>query len=164
MWIWMGNADRADAELIPDFSPVCDEASLRIIRGYTHVNANYELISDNLLDLSHVEYLHPDFARREGFGNFKIGDGADGNTITAYLWKPNSPITAFQRMLWDTTSERADSHVHMRWDPPSLLYLDTGVTECESAGKRWRQLSFRALSDARDSHNKPLFLGARPKC
>jgi len=71
------------------------------------VNANYELISDNLLDLSHVEYLHPDFARREGFGNFKSEMVRDGNTITAYLWKPNSPITAFQRMLWDTTSERA---------------------------------------------------------
>ena len=155
MWIWMGDADKADAALIPDFSPVCDEASLRIIRGYTHVNANYELISDNLLDLSHVEYLHPDFARREGFGNFKSEMARDGNTITAYLWKPNSPITAFQRMLWDTTAERADSHVHMRWDPPSLLYLDTGVTECGApvnAGASFPSAHFLTPETATTSH------------
>jgi vanillate O-demethylase monooxygenase subunit len=60
-WIWPGDPDKADESLIPTMDEI----------GYTpgpdfhakpfymhHVNGRYQLLNDNLLDLSHLGYLH----------------------------------------------------------------------------------------------------------
>jgi vanillate O-demethylase monooxygenase subunit len=57
IWIWMGDADRADPALIPD-THVLDDAGWRGKPGYMHYDANYLLITDNLLDFSHLSYVH----------------------------------------------------------------------------------------------------------
>jgi vanillate O-demethylase monooxygenase subunit len=58
IWIWMGDADKADTALIPDTHWVKDPA-WRSLEGYMHYEANYLFIADNLLDLAHLPYLHP---------------------------------------------------------------------------------------------------------
>jgi phenylpropionate dioxygenase-like ring-hydroxylating dioxygenase large terminal subunit len=57
VWVWMGDPGRADPHLIPDLS-LLDDSSRHIYRGSLDYNANYALISDNLLDLSHISFLH----------------------------------------------------------------------------------------------------------
>jgi phenylpropionate dioxygenase-like ring-hydroxylating dioxygenase large terminal subunit len=59
IWLWMGDAERADPETIPDFSFFSNKEKFGSCQGYSHIKANYQLIVDNLLDLSHVHYLHP---------------------------------------------------------------------------------------------------------
>lgn len=56
VWIWLGDADRADTSLIPNCR--LDEGGLDYRTGYLNYDANYELINDNLCDLSHVAYVH----------------------------------------------------------------------------------------------------------
>ena len=57
-WIWMGEAE-ADPALIPDWRWM-DDPGWRPVRGGPpfHVAASYLLLNDNLLDLSHVAYVH----------------------------------------------------------------------------------------------------------
>ena len=59
LWIWMGDAGAADPGSIPDLSFIeaCPETAK--IRSYTAVDAHYELLTDNIVDLSHADYLHP---------------------------------------------------------------------------------------------------------
>lgn len=57
LWIWMGDAQRADPELIPDTHWLQDP-EWRSLEGYTHYDTNYLLIADNLLDLAHLPYVH----------------------------------------------------------------------------------------------------------
>jgi phenylpropionate dioxygenase-like ring-hydroxylating dioxygenase large terminal subunit len=57
VWIWMGEPDKADASLIPD-THYLDDAAWRGTPGYMHYDANYLLITDNLLDFSHLSYVH----------------------------------------------------------------------------------------------------------
>lgn len=57
IWIWMGDAGSADASLIPD-THYLDDPGWRGIPGYLHYDANYLLIADNLLDFSHLSYVH----------------------------------------------------------------------------------------------------------
>ncbi|GAA4132634.1 hypothetical protein GCM10023067_53010 [Aminobacter aganoensis] len=64
-WLWLGEAERADESLIADFSVLTDP-SFQTVSSYLHVRANYQLISDNLLDLSHGQYIHPMFATLRG--------------------------------------------------------------------------------------------------
>jgi len=58
LWIWMGDADKADPALIPDM-PWMESLQWAHIQGYTHYDANYLLLCDNLLDLAHLPYVHP---------------------------------------------------------------------------------------------------------
>ena len=60
LWIWMGDPALADESLIPDHSKLDlanpDHSSVPM--HYHHVEGRYQLLNDNLLDLSHLSYLH----------------------------------------------------------------------------------------------------------
>src|SRR6266853_5381774 len=56
-WIWLGDAERADADLIPDFHWM-DDPAWAVAEGYHHFKANYQLVNDNLFDLSHESFVH----------------------------------------------------------------------------------------------------------
>lgn len=58
IWIWMGDAARADPDLIPDFGYLGDVPDSAFSSGYLHGEANYEIFVDNIMDLTHAEYLH----------------------------------------------------------------------------------------------------------
>lgn len=60
VWIWMGIAANADPAKIPVL-PWRDSAEWNADTIYYYkVKANYLLMTDNLLDLSHVAYIHAD--------------------------------------------------------------------------------------------------------
>ncbi|SEF99347.1 aromatic ring-hydroxylating dioxygenase subunit alpha [Marinobacterium lutimaris] len=59
IWIWMGDEEKADPEKIPA-TPWLDHPDWRSREGYTHYDTNYLLITDNLLDLAHIPYVHAD--------------------------------------------------------------------------------------------------------
>lgn len=54
----MGDPEKADKALIPDTQWV-DHPDWRSLPGYLHYEVNYLLIADNLLDFSHLPFLHP---------------------------------------------------------------------------------------------------------
>lgn len=57
VWIWMGEPALADPALIPD----ChwqDDPRWSSIPAYIHYKADYRLIMDNLLDFSHLSFVH----------------------------------------------------------------------------------------------------------
>ncbi len=57
VWIWMGQAEKADPALILDF-PYLRDPDWRGHPGYLHYDANYLLIVDNLADFSHLAFVH----------------------------------------------------------------------------------------------------------
>ena len=57
VWVWIGEADRADPGLIPRAPWLADDR-YATVRGMEPLAARYELLVDNLLDLSHETYLH----------------------------------------------------------------------------------------------------------
>jgi phenylpropionate dioxygenase-like ring-hydroxylating dioxygenase large terminal subunit len=58
IWIWMGEAELADEALIPD-AHWQDDPAWRCLPGYLHYDrSNYVLVMDNLLDFSHLGYVH----------------------------------------------------------------------------------------------------------
>ena len=57
VFVWMGEPARIDMTMLPDnFS--CDHPDWCYRPGYLHYDANYLLICDNLLDFSHLSYVH----------------------------------------------------------------------------------------------------------
>ena len=57
VFVWMGEPQKADPALLPDnFS--CDHADWKHRPGYLHYDTPCLLICDNLLDFSHLSYVH----------------------------------------------------------------------------------------------------------
>jgi vanillate O-demethylase monooxygenase subunit len=57
VFVWMGDPEKADPLLLPDnFS--CDHPDWQYKPGYLHYDTPYLLICDNLLDFSHLSYVH----------------------------------------------------------------------------------------------------------
>jgi phenylpropionate dioxygenase-like ring-hydroxylating dioxygenase large terminal subunit len=57
IWIWMGDPARADPDLIPDCHEN-DDPGWACDPRYAKFNANYKLVLDNLLDFSHLSFVH----------------------------------------------------------------------------------------------------------
>lgn len=99
LWIWMGAADKADPALIPDLSWM-DAAGWSSWRdGYIHLDAPDQGLAENLLDISHLAYVHkksmgsdPDLIASgkirvdlESYGVRRLVDFAAMPTPPAYL-------------------------------------------------------------------------------
>src|SRR5438067_13535640 len=57
IWTWMGDAEKADPNLIVDYPPLAD-SKWRGLPGYMHYRANWLLIVDNLSDFAHLAVVH----------------------------------------------------------------------------------------------------------
>jgi vanillate O-demethylase monooxygenase subunit len=68
LWIWMGASELADPSLIPDVHWIDDPAWVPST-GYHRMEADFRLITDNLLDLSHEAYVH-----QRTIGNDAVAD------------------------------------------------------------------------------------------
>jgi phenylpropionate dioxygenase-like ring-hydroxylating dioxygenase large terminal subunit len=133
LWVWMGDAAAAAPALLPDFTEVEEREGWSRVEGYVHVRANYQLMNDNLLDLTHVPYLHPLLG---GGGppppdmRVRLGMEQVGDSVLSINELDNMPTTPLYQMVWERGAPPAlcSMRANMRWYAPSLLLLNTGAT------------------------------------
>lgn len=59
IWIWMGDPEKAaQTELPCDTSWLAPDSQWSYISGYSDVDANYQLLKENVLDLTHIPHIH----------------------------------------------------------------------------------------------------------
>ena len=58
LWIWMGDPAQADPKLIPEWWWADHPEWAFTQPGQIHVKCNYQLVSDNVLDVTHLAYVH----------------------------------------------------------------------------------------------------------
>ena len=127
IWLWGGDAGKANPALIPDFSFVPDSETLRSVRGYTLMKAHYEYGTDNLMDLSHIEFVHRGTFAGQGIifeGQHSVRQ--DGNTLHSDWWMPGiAPPMVAQGLVPE--GETVDHWLRMRWNAPASMRLDVGA-------------------------------------
>lgn len=131
IWIWMGDLELADESTIPDFS--ChNDPSFVSVHGVIEMAANYELISDNLLDLTHAEFVHEGLLSSEAITISKLDAPEAGSTVWANRFGPDGAPAPVWGQLIDMSlgggaDQKVDHWANMRWDAPAHLLLDVGV-------------------------------------
>ena len=127
VWIWMGDATLADASLIPDYSflPAARPNARNL--GYLPTAANYLLLTDNIMDLSHVDFLHPTTLGGGSLSCAKANVAEEGEAMRI-LWRVKNEVVppAFARHMPDPEA-RADQWTEVVWRVPSLMKLSTSV-------------------------------------
>ncbi|HKX77279.1 MAG TPA: aromatic ring-hydroxylating dioxygenase subunit alpha [Novosphingobium sp.] len=128
IWLWMGDKERADPAKIPAFDFITDP-DFAVSQGVSHYKANYQLFTDNLLDLSHVHYLHPHLHQGAQFAHFENKLKVEGDTIWSMLWRHRYPVTESSREMWGMDVDEVEGQGHSRWNAPSLMYVPTAFWE-----------------------------------
>lgn len=132
IWLWTGDPEEADEALLPNFD--CYSApGFTTIRGMMDVAANYELITDNLLDLTHADFLHEGTLSSEAITVSKLETLEAGSTVWANRWCPDGlppPVWGgiMGMELGLGLDTRIDHWLYFRWDAPAHLLLDVGIT------------------------------------
>lgn len=138
LWIWMGDATLADSTQIPDYAAVTSATEHGTIRGYMPTACSWDLFIDNILDLSHVDYLHAT----------TLGSGALSRTKA----EVTEPTQRSVRISWVSSGDLAppafdmnlkrqgqptDQWTDVTWTVPATMLLHAGATlqgEPHSAG------------------------------
>jgi phenylpropionate dioxygenase-like ring-hydroxylating dioxygenase large terminal subunit len=129
IWTWMGEAP-ADPAKVPDFS-VLDNVPERHAtkRDRITIRANYELIIDNLLDLSHTSYLHEGILGNADTVESEITVEQDGDDVIVGRHAGNAAAPGLFAILMPATPPRVDKFTRMRWMAPSTMRLLTGICQ-----------------------------------
>jgi vanillate O-demethylase monooxygenase subunit len=127
VWIWMGDAP-ADAGKVPDFGVLDNVPEIYTTkRDSITIRANYQLIIDNLLDLSHTSYLHEGILGNADTVESEITVEQDGDDVVVGRFASNSKPPGMFAQFWPGHPPRVDKFTKMRWMAPSTLRLFTGI-------------------------------------
>lgn len=128
VWIWMGDAAAANPDAIPDYGFLAAAKPTARNTGYLHTKANYQLLSDNIMDLSHVDFLHPTTLGGGALSRSRPQVSEMGNRVRI-LWEAKNETAppSFAAHLPDPHAP-ADLWTDVIWSAPSLMHLSTGVT------------------------------------
>ena len=128
IWIWMGESDQADPDKIPDLHWLSDP-TWAITPGYLYLKANYQLLVDNLLDLTHVSYVHKKTIAgdpREATTPTRTERTEDG--VRTGRWMIDfKPAPLFAKIGGFTGN--VDRWQFVTWAPPATVFLDIGSAE-----------------------------------
>ena len=125
VFVWLGEPAHADPALIPDFREN-DAAGFTAVHGYLHVKADYRLLIDNLLDLTHVAIVHKTTLGGPGILENPLQVEVDGDVVrTLRVMKDvdPAPIHRLIRHFPGKIDRRQETEFH----PPIYIHINLGA-------------------------------------
>jgi phenylpropionate dioxygenase-like ring-hydroxylating dioxygenase large terminal subunit len=138
LWIWMGDPERADASDIPDFEGL-DPQSYAINKGYMHTPANYEIMTDNIMDLGHIEFLHQGLLGSEAVRRGETEVRQEGKIVISNRLVRNEILPPALEALFETGGKPVDRWLDVLWYAPGNMHLTVGVTPAGSPPRVGRE-------------------------
>jgi phenylpropionate dioxygenase-like ring-hydroxylating dioxygenase large terminal subunit len=142
VWVWMGDPDRADPALIPDFH-WRDDPDWAATASYMLISCNHQLIIDNLLDLSHVAFVHEGtIGTDDSDAKLTFERGEDFMRITRRAADiPPPPIYVKQGFegVMDQTKT-------IDFAPPGFVWIDIGSVETNADGRNAKSAHLNILN------------------
>ena len=126
IWIWMGDPALADPDLIEDFHWM-DHPDWRARGERLDLEANYVLLVENLLDLSHLSFVHPTTLGTDAIAETPMKYEREDNLVRVTRWiMDNTPPPFFQKAGGFTPEQRIDRWQIIEFTPPAFVRLDIG--------------------------------------
>src|SRR6202521_5766240 len=155
IWIWMGE-QAPDPAKVPDFSVLDNVPEAHATkRDRITIRANYELIIDNLLDLSHTSYLHEGILGNADTVDSEITAEQDGDDVVVGRHATNSAPPGMFAQFWPDHPPRVDKFTKMRWMAPSTLRLFSGICAMGAepdTGTGYHAIHLLTPENARSTH------------
>jgi len=129
LWIWMGN-EAADPATIPDYSPLDEGHENGVAYTYMAPKANYQLILDNVMDLSHIDHVHGEIITTRGKLSPLVPQLREtASTVEArWEWAQQPAMLIFNQFLPDPQGE-ARHFFDITWTAPANIQLSVGAIQ-----------------------------------
>lgn len=154
IWIWMGEPDRADEALIPDLR-YNDMPGWTVTGGVLTVNAHYQLLTDNLLDLTHETFVHTKTIGNAAVAETPMQSRIEGNEVHVQRVMRNTPPPPLFKRVRNLAGN-IDRWQIIRFQPPSSISIDArgypAGSEDPEQGLRWFSINSITPIDERSSH------------
>ncbi|MBC2663522.1 aromatic ring-hydroxylating dioxygenase subunit alpha [Novosphingobium flavum] len=125
LWVWPGDVAERLAIAPPKFG-MLDEAEAFVRRGYLHGNADYRLMVDNILDLSHIEFLHPALGT-PAVRNAEVRVTVQEDAITVTRAMSSEQLGEGLSYVYGTSGEAVNRTMTVTWSAPSNLVLTVDI-------------------------------------
>lgn len=130
IWVWMGDPALADPDDIPDMHQL-DDPNWAGDGLMITVKANYQLMLDNLMDLTHEEFVHSSTIGQEELSESDFEVTHDENTVTFSRWMLDIQPPPFwlknMRDKFPGFQGKVDRWQIITWQAPSTINIDVGV-------------------------------------
>jgi phenylpropionate dioxygenase-like ring-hydroxylating dioxygenase large terminal subunit len=119
IWVWYGDPSHADPALLPDvpFLPR-DRSQPRYSWGLNFFHCTYELVLENILDLTHIDFVHGNYSGTSESDEDSITFESTSETVTMIRTIKGKPTSQYQREVLGVTQKyqdaRAYTHVFIR--------------------------------------------------
>jgi vanillate O-demethylase monooxygenase subunit len=131
VWIWPGHPDRADPAQIPDYSFLTTAHPNAVFTGYLPTACNFQLATDNIMDLTHADYLHIGTLDTRGAASCTRPQiRQENSSVFCDWWLPGSHVMGVftPHLNLADENEPVDQWLVVRWEPAALMLLRAGVT------------------------------------
>ncbi|HEY0959543.1 MAG TPA: aromatic ring-hydroxylating dioxygenase subunit alpha [Novosphingobium sp.] len=125
VWVWVGDAEKADPALIPDLWP-CSAEGWTFDGDYYHIDCDYRLMIDNLMDLTHETYVHGGSIGQPEIMEAPIETRVEGKNVVVERWMPGIDAPPFWRAALKRPGP-VDRWQICRFLLPSAVMIDVGV-------------------------------------
>jgi phenylpropionate dioxygenase-like ring-hydroxylating dioxygenase large terminal subunit len=128
VWVWMGDRP-ADEAAMPDLR-VLEEAPSQDVtyRDSVRMQAHYELVMNNLMDLSHVPFLHGGLLGNDDTVAAEVKVLQENDTVTVTRYMQSVVPAPFFEMLFRGNGTLVDNWNSITWIAPTCMINDNGVT------------------------------------
>ncbi|MFM5907868.1 MAG: Rieske 2Fe-2S domain-containing protein [Novosphingobium sp.] len=130
VWVWIGERGLADPALVPDIWP-CSAPGWTVDGGYDRVAADYRLMIDNLMDLTHETYVHAGSIGQPEIMESPIETRVEGEHVVVRRWMAGVDAPPFWRGVLGKEGA-VDRWQICRFVLPSAVMIDVGVAPVEA--------------------------------
>jgi phenylpropionate dioxygenase-like ring-hydroxylating dioxygenase large terminal subunit len=129
VWIWMGDPESADPSLIPDLGFADRAPDTAYSCGFLPTAAGHQLIADNILDLTHADYLHADTLGGGSVTRSKTVIEERDNGAVFVEWPASNEVTLpFFKAEMPDPDMLTDMWTSVLWHPNGVMTLRFGAT------------------------------------
>lgn len=137
IWVWTGDAALADPELIPDLH-WANNPDWAYGGGLYHINCDYRLMIDNLMDLTHETYVHATSIGQPEIEEAAPDTKVNGDEVITSRTMENIPAPPFWQGALRGNNLADDVPVDRwqvcRFTPPSHVMIEVGVAHAGKGG------------------------------
>jgi len=154
VWVWMGDADKADEALLPDFSRN-DAPGWKAVRGYNHINGHYQLFLDNAMDLTHLSFVHANSIGNAQVAEMPLETWTEGDIVRAQRRIPDGDSPPLFTKARGFTG-KIDRTQDITFEPPCHVHNEVtavaaGTNDLEN-GLHWEVLNSFTPETERSTH------------
>ena len=132
VWVWLGDPDLADPDTVPDMHQM-DSAEWAGDGRTIYAECNYQLILDNLMDLTHEEFVHSSSIGQDELSESEFEVTHDDRHVTVSRWMRDiDPPPFWRKNMRDKFpgfEGRVDRWQIIHFEAPSTICIDVGVAK-----------------------------------